>query len=237
MITDAATARAVMLDPGTWSSDRFDGPRPPEHDAWIAELAAEEPEIRRVARAQPAGLDRPRSARPQRLRNVLRRAFAPAAVEALRPLVRREVEALLPSDIDSFSRALPFRVVMRLARGPRAGVARARAARPRRQHRRHRDRGPRRVARPAAGRARRDALLPRPSTVARLRDDTISPREAAGLCREVLVAGSESVAILLAGALRAIAREGPPEDLERSSNTGSRSTHPSRPSGAARRAR
>ena len=26
VITDAATARAVMLDPATWSSDRFDGP-------------------------------------------------------------------------------------------------------------------------------------------------------------------------------------------------------------------
>jgi cytochrome P450 len=40
----------------------------------------------------------------------------------------------------------------------------------------------------------------------------ITPREAAGLCREVLVAGSDSVGHLLAGALLEIARSGPPDD-------------------------
>ena len=42
---------------------------------------------------------------------------------------------------------------------------------------------------------------------------TITPREAAGLCREVLVAGSDSVGHLLAGALLELARSGPPDDL------------------------
>ena len=45
-------------------------------------------------------------------------------------------------------------------------------------------------------------------------DGAISPREAAGLCREVLVAGSDSVGHLLAGALAEIAERGAPEDLD-----------------------
>jgi cytochrome P450 len=44
-------------------------------------------------------------------------------------------------------------------------------------------------------------------------DGVITPREAAGLCREVLVAGSDSVGHLLAGALAEIAVRGAPADL------------------------
>jgi len=44
-------------------------------------------------------------------------------------------------------------------------------------------------------------------------DGAITPREAAGLCREVLVAGSDSVGHLLAGALLEIAHSGHPDDL------------------------
>ena len=149
-----------------------------------------------------------------RLRNVVRRAFAPAAVEALRPLVEREVEALLPSDIDSFSRALPFRVVMRWLEVPEP-------AWPELERLAHaastgdtatEDRAALRARLLAERDVMRFFLAHRPTL---LRDEpSISPREAAGLCREVLVAGSESVAHLLAGALRAIARDGPPEDLE-----------------------
>jgi cytochrome P450 len=203
-----------MLDPATWSSDRFDGPRPPEHDDWIAELAAEEPELRELLALSPQALIALDPPDHTRLRNVLRRAFAPAAVQALRPLVEREVEALLPSDIDSFARALPFRVVMRWLEVPEP-------AWPELERLAHaastgdtatEDRAALRARLLAERDVMRFFLAHRP---ARLRDDdTISPREAAGLCREVLVAGSESVAHVLAGALRAIARDGRPEDLE-----------------------
>jgi cytochrome P450 len=44
-------------------------------------------------------------------------------------------------------------------------------------------------------------------------EQAITPREAAGLCREVLVAGSDSVGHLLAGALLEIATHGVPENL------------------------
>ena len=152
-----------------------------------------------------------------RLRAVLRRAFSPAAVAALRPLVEREAAALMPADVDTFSRALPFRVVMRWLDVPEAAWPGLEATRARGQHGRYRGRGPRGAARAAAGRARRHAVLPRdlPALLrAAVDDGTISPREAAGLCREVLVAGSESVAHLLAGALRAIAPDGEPDDVE-----------------------
>ena len=61
------------------------------------------------------------------------------------------------------------------------------------------------------------------------------PREAAGLCREVLVAGSDSVGHLLAGALRRSRRRPAGRPAPRSSSNGWRSTRRSRPSGDARR--
>ena len=213
MITDAATARAVMLDPATWSSDRFDGPRPPQYDAWVAELAAEDADVRELLILTPhalIGLDPPDHTR---LRNVLRRDFSPAAVEALRPLVEREVEALLPSDVETFSRALPFRVIMRRLAVPEPAWPElerlAHAASTGDTASEDREAVRSRLL------AERDIMrffgadLPAP-----VRDGTISPREAAGLCRELLVAGSESVALVLAGALRAIARDGMPENVE-----------------------
>ena len=206
-----------MLDPATWSSDRFDGPRPPEHDAWVAELAAEDPDVRELLVLTPhalVGLDPPDHGR---LRGVLRRAFSPAAVAALRPLVEREVQALLPSDVDTFSRALPFQVVMRWLGVPEPAWPRLEAL----AHAASTGdtAGEDRAALRARLLAERDVMrsflddLPAPLRPA-VEDGTISPREAAGLGREVLVAGSESVAHLLAGALRAIARDGMPEDVE-----------------------
>ena len=204
-----------MLDPGTWSSDRFDGPRPPEHDAWIAELAAEEPGDPRAARAQPAGLDRPRPARPHaaaQRRPARLRARGGRGAATARPARGRGAPA------ERHRQLLPRAAVPRrhaVARGSRAGVARARAARPCRQHRRHRDRGSRRVARPAAGRARRDALLPRPPADTCCATTTRSALAKPPGCaaRSSWPARSRSP-ILLAGALRAIERDGPPEDLE-----------------------
>ncbi len=203
-----------MLDPDTWSSDRFDGPRPALYDAWVEELAAEQPEIRELLALNPQALVALDPPDHTRLRNVMRRAFSPAAVAALRPMVEREAEALLPTDVDGFSRALPFRVVMRWLEVPEPDW-------PRLERLAHaastgdtaaEDREALRTRLLAERDVMRFFLAHRPALLRD--DDTISAREAAGLCREVLVAGSESVAHLLAGALRAIARDGSPEDLD-----------------------
>ena len=154
VIEDAATALEVLRDPATWSSDRFDGPRPAEHAAWIEQLKAEDG-MRELLELTPqalVGLDPPQHTR---MRAVLRRTFAPAAIEALRPLVAEEVEAALgaivtgePVDVVAvFTRPVPFRVVARLLALPREHWSELEGAGPRREHRRHRDRGLRRAAR------------------------------------------------------------------------------------------
>jgi cytochrome P450 len=233
VIADAPTAIEVLRAPELWSSDRFDGPRPAEHDAWIGEIAATEDGVRELLSVAPQaliGLDPPQHTR---MRAVLRRAFAPSAIAALRPVVEREVADTLggiltgaPVDVvAAFTRPVPFRVVARLLGLPRtewpALEALAHAAST--DDTATEDFASLR-ARLLAERdvmrfflahlddpAEDDALLP----VLRgaVADATISPREAAGLCREVLVAGSDSVGHLLAGALHAIATRGRPDDI------------------------
>ena len=235
VVTDAPTAREVMRDPGLWSSDRFDGPRPAAYDAWVAELAAEDPGVRELLALTPQaliGLDPPDHGR---LRAVLRRSFAPAAVAGLRPIVAEEVEAALaaivtgePVDVvPAFTRPVPFRVVARLLALPRADWAElealahaagtddtaaedrsasSRARRPERDVMRFF------LAR-LDGPASEDDVHVLPVLRTAIADGAITPREAAGLCREVLVAGSDSVGHLLAGALGELATRPRPDDL------------------------
>jgi cytochrome P450 len=225
VVTDAPTALAIMHDPATWSSDRFDGPRPPEHDTWIAELEAEDSGVRELLALTPqalVGLDPPDHGR---LRAVLRRPFAPAAVAGLRAMIAEEAGAALVAgtSIDVVA-AIPFRVVARLLGLPRADWAELEAlahaastddtATEDRAALRARLLAERDVMRfflaqldaPSAG-----GILPLLRTA--VADGVISAREAAGLCREVLVAGSDSVGHLLVGALTEIAERGEPEDL------------------------
>ena len=226
VVTDAPTALAVMHDPATWSSDRFDGPRPAAYDTWVAELAAEDPGVRELLALTPqalVGLDPPDHGR---LRAVLRRSFAPAAVEGLRPMIAEEVDAALatgtPGDVVA---AIPFRVVARLLGLPRADWAEleALAQAASTEDTAAEDRAALRTRLLAERDVMRFFLAqldgpPAGGILALLRsavaDGAISPREAAGLCREVLVAGSDSVGRLLAGALTEIAAHGAPEDLE-----------------------
>jgi cytochrome P450 len=215
-----------MHDPATWSSDRFDGPRPAAYDTWVAELEAEDPGVRELLALTPhalVGLDPPDHGR---LRAVLRRQFAPAAVEELRAMIAEEVDAALvtgtPIDVVA---AVPFRVVARLLGLPRGEWAELEAlahaastddtATEDRAGLRTRLLAERDVMRfflaqlnaPSAG-----GILPLLRTA--VADGVISAREAAGLCREVLVAGSDSVGHLLAGALTEITERGEPEDLD-----------------------
>ncbi|HEY6887409.1 MAG TPA: hypothetical protein VI300_06505, partial [Solirubrobacter sp.] len=128
VVTDAPTALAILHDPAHWSSDRFDGPRPPEYDAWAAELAAEDAGVRELLALTPqalVGLDPPHHGR---MRAVLRRSFAPGAVQGWRAMIAAEVDAALaeivtgePVDVvAAFTRPVPFRVVARLLGLPRA---------------------------------------------------------------------------------------------------------------------
>ena len=131
VITDAATAVAVLRAPELWSSDRFDGPRRAEYAAWVQELMATEDGVRELLEVTPqalVGLDPPQHTR---MRSVLRRSFAPAVIEGLRPVVAEEVAAALgtivtgePVDVvTAFTRPVPFRVVARLLGLPRAAWA------------------------------------------------------------------------------------------------------------------
>ena len=233
VIGDAPTALAVLRAPDLWSSDRFDGPRTAEHGAWEERLKATEDGVRELLEVAPqalVGLDPPRHTR---LRDVLRRSFAPGAVAGLRPVVEEEVRAALPAVltgepvdvVQAFTRPVPFRVVARLLGLPRADwdelEALAHAAStddtaaedfPAFRARLLAERDVMRfflahLEGPATG----ERVLP--VLRAAVAEGTITPREAAGLCREVLVAGSDSVGHLLAGALHAIAASRAPADL------------------------
>jgi cytochrome P450 len=224
VVGDAETAVAVLRDPATWSSDRFDGPRPAQHAAWIEELKAEEgiEELLELTPQALVGLDPPLHTR---MRAVLRRAFAPGAVEALRPLVAEEVTAALgaivtgePVDVvPAFTRPVPFRVVARLLGLPREHWAELEAL----AHAASTDDTATEDFATLRARllAERDVMrfftahLDMPVLQEAVADGTITPREAAGLCREILVAGSDSVGHLLAGALLEIAHSGRPDDL------------------------
>ncbi|WP_028064884.1 cytochrome P450 [Solirubrobacter soli] len=219
VIGDAPTALAVLRDPATWSSDRFDGPRPAEYAAWISELEAEEgiKELLELTPQALIGLDPPRHTR---MRAVLRRSFAPGAVEALRPIVAEEVDAALgailtgePVDVvPAFTRPVPFRVVARLLGLPREHWAELEAL----AHAASTDDTAAEDFATLRGRllAERDVMrfflahLDMPVLREAVDEATITPREAAGLCREILVAGSDSVGHLLAGALLELARSG-----------------------------
>jgi cytochrome P450 len=231
VITDAPTALAVLHDPVLWSSDRFDGPRPVEYDTWVAELAQEDAGVRELLALTPqalVGLDPPDHGR---MRAVLLRSFAPGAVQGWRAMIAGEVEAALggvvtgePVDVvAAFTRPVPFRVVARLLGLPRArwDALEALAHAASTDDTATEDR--------AALRARlvaeRDVMRfflealeePADGILALLRgpidDGAITAREAAGLCREVLVAGSDSVGHLLAGALAELAGGHVPADL------------------------
>jgi cytochrome P450 len=236
VVTDAPTALAVMHDPVTWSSDRFDGPRPAAYDTWVAELEADDPGVRELLALTPhalIGLDPPDHGR---LRAVLRRPFAPAAVQGLRAMIAEEVGAALgglvtgePVDVvPAFTRPVPFRVVARLLGLPHADWPELEAL----AHAASTDDTATedRAALRARLLAERDVMrfflaqLDAPPTAGdthilpvlrgAVAGAVISPREAAGLCREVLVAGSDSVGHLLAGALAELATRGEPENLD-----------------------
>jgi cytochrome P450 len=230
VVQDAPTAIAVLRDAATWSSDRFDGPRPDAYDGWVDALVAEEPALRDLLELSPqalVGIDPPDHGR---LRAVLRRAFAPASVDRLGAVVARELAAVLPSlttgapvDVVALlTRPLPFRVVASLLGVEPSGwdelerLAHAAStddtAGETRDELRDRLLAELGVMRFFSARVEGPASADEdPRVLPELRRAVvageITVREAAGLCREVLVAGADSVGHLLAGALDELARD------------------------------
>ncbi len=229
-VTRHDLATRVLRDVETWSSDAIDGPLPAGHEGWVAELVAEEPGLRELL-AVPLqtllALDPPDHTR-------LRRALVPflsaAAVRRLEPAVAAHVAALAPrlitgapvDAVAAFAAALPLRVVGTLLGLPAAEWAAygrlAAAASTSNPHRDTKATLRDRLLAELALMRRFAALLDGPAgalapdgLVAGLRAavgaGSLARREALGLLREVLVAGSETTADHLAAVLLLLARE------------------------------
>ncbi len=228
-MTEHALAEQVLRDPGTWSSDTIDGPPPPGHDGWLAELVDEEPELRALPLQTLLALDPP-------LRRVLVPFLSAARIRRLAPVVGAHVAELAPrvltgrpvDVVAAFAAELPLRTVaslLGLAQGERAAygalAAAASTSNP------HRDTKATLRARPLAELAllrRFGALLAGPASAlapesllaglhGAVAEGRLSAREAAGLRREVLVAGAETTVHHLASVVLLVARE--PGLLER----------------------
>jgi cytochrome P450 len=219
MITQHAHAVTVLRDTGTWSSDSVDGPLPDEHDRWLAELADVEPDLRELLEVPLQtllALDPPAH---DRLRKVLTRNLSAAQIQGLAPIVDVVVADLAPELITgepvdavlTFAEKLPLRVVGTLLGlpAPEQGEWRALAARANTSNPHLEDKGQLRdrLAAELGLMQRFRALLSSPASA--LADDLrgavqngeLTLREAVGLCREVLVAGTESTGDLLASLL------------------------------------
>ncbi|HEX8101079.1 MAG TPA: cytochrome P450 [Solirubrobacteraceae bacterium] len=228
-VTDFALAAAVLRDPETWSSDRFDGPAPAEVAAWTADLIREEPslaELLAVPLQTLVALDPPDHGR---LRKVLVPYFAAASIRRLEPLVAAQVAALVaslpgggePFDfVAAFAEPLPFRVVALLFGLPEAEwprfAALAAAANGDAPHLETKARLRERLLAELALMRYFARRIEAPGTDpegllaglgAAVAAGAITLREATGLCREVLVAGADSTGNHLSTAVLALARD------------------------------
>jgi cytochrome P450 len=225
-VTDHALACAVLRDAATWSSDSVDGPRPDGYEHWIAELTAEAPELAALLELPPQALLALDPPEHTVLRRVLMPWLAAAGVRRLQPLVDEHVAALAPAlltgepvdAVAAFARPLPVAVtggLLGLAPGEHDEFAAlAGAASTSNPHRETK----------ATLRARLHAEVelmrrfgerldapPDGGVIAGLRDavaaGTLSRRGALGLCRELVVAGTETIADHVAALLLLLARD------------------------------
>lgn len=227
MITQHAHAVTVLRDTATWSSASVDGPLPDEHDRWLAELNDEEPDLRELLEVPLQtllALDPPAH---DRLRKVLTRNLSAVQIQGLAPIVDVVVADLAPELITgepvdavvTFAEKLPMRVVGTLLGlpAPEQGEWRALAARANPSNPHLEDKGQLRdrLTGELELMQRFCGLLSSPASA--LADDLcgavqngeLTLREAAGLCREILVAGTESTGDLLASLLLTLARDAP----------------------------
>lgn len=226
-VTDYDLAVAVLRDPGRWSSSRVDGPRPAEAERWTRELVDEEPELAELLEVPLQtllALDPPDHTR---LRRTLVGHLSANRIRALEPLVDAAVADRL-SDlvtgepveaVAALARPVPARVVTTLlgvADGERERLlATARAASSTNPHRETRDelrdrlRAELELKRVFA--EQMAAGPPEGSLLSALAADVeagrLREREALGLCREIIVAGSETTADHLASLLLLVARD------------------------------
>jgi cytochrome P450 len=225
-VTDFDLAVAVLRDAARWSSSAVDGPRPAALERWTAELVEEEPELEELLAVPLLALLALGPPDHTRLRRALIGHLSAARVRALAPLVDGAVAELLPTlmtaepfdAVARLSRPLPIRVVGHLLGLPpeqRDGLAAlALAASTSNPHletraalrdRLHAELGLKRAF---------AALLRDPaegSLLGALHEDVaagrLSEREALGLCREVIVAGTETTADHISSVLLLLARD------------------------------
>jgi cytochrome P450 len=230
VVTDVALAQSVLRDVGAWSSASVEGPVHPDRDRWLGELAGELPaleELLRVPLQSLLAIDPPDHTR---MRRVLVPWFSAAQIRRLEPLVDELVAELVGAlttgesveAVSAFAHELPLRVIATLLGLPRPRwhelgevAMRASTSNPHLEDK-------------AALRARVEAELtlmrfflelleaPDPGLDvhgllsglrAAIDDGTLTPREATGLCRELLVAGADSTVNHLGSALLLLARD------------------------------
>lgn len=223
VVTRHALATRVLRAPLLWSSDTIEGPTAAAHAGWTEELVVEEPALRElleVPQQTLLALDPPAHGR---LRKVLVEHLSAARVGRLTPAIDAHVADLVPAlltgaEVDAvaaFTAPLPLRMVGTLLGLPaleewRALAVVASTSNP------HLETKATLRARLLAelGLLRRfEALLAAPPSALTqgLADavaaGTLTSREAAGLCREILVAGSETTGDLLASLLLVLSRD------------------------------
>lgn len=228
-VTDFALASALLRDTATWSSDAIDGPLPPDHARWTAELAGEAPELAELVSGPVQALLALDPPDHTRLRRILVPFFSAASIRRLEPLVDGLVSDLLPrvlgggpvDFVADYAHALPLHTVATLLGLPRDewdgfGVLAA-AASTSNPHletkealrtRLHAELDlaryfTRRVSDPAGDDP--DGLLAALHAAVAGGDATV--REAVGLCREVLVAGADSTVNHLTSAVLLLAQD------------------------------
>jgi len=229
VVTSAELAVSILRDPGTWSSEHVDGPAERAVAGWTAELVAEEPELAPLLEAPLETLLANDPPDHTRLRKVLVPWFSAAGIKRLEPLVDGLVAQLLPTlltgrpvdFVAEYAVHLPLNamsVLFGIAPGERRRFrALADAANLTDAHRETRESTRARLhaelelLRFFAARLEEpgDGLDPEglvAGLAAAVDDGRLTRREAAGLCRELLVAGSDSTVNHLASALLLLAR-------------------------------
>jgi len=230
VVTGRVEAVAVLRDPGSWSSgDAVEGPPDPQRLAWAQELARDEPAFAPLLDASLQALIAVDPPDHTRLRKVLVPFFSAAHIKRLEPLIERLVADLVgdvltgePVDfVERFAVRLPLDAICTLFGIPPAERARFKAIAvaadlsdphtETRQQMRERFAAELELRAYFSDRIADAGGLDEEGVIAGLgvavRDGRVTMDEACGLCRELLVAGSDSTVNHLASAVLLLGTE------------------------------